>query len=307
MSSARPWVVGVVASVLLLVIFFLILGVAESWAHAWERFGAQSPWLGLLAAGFGIQAGLFWHIRQQMHLRRAQSLASVAASGGISGGAMVACCLHHVADVLPFLGLSALAPFLSQYQPFFLAVGLAANLWGILQMLQLIRALGLYQPGRGILGHLAVLDWPKVRGGVIALALVALPLVFWQSFATGGGASPAQAATVTLSLSPQSAEAGGLGVEVSPRPWAPGSPVNFAVAFDTHQGSLSFDPMESAVLEDSLGNRYRPLSWDGAPAGGHHREVTLAFPAVAPGARWMRLVVLGLYGVPERSFRWELR
>lgn len=307
MSSARPLVVGVGASVLLLAVFFTVLGVAESWAHAWERFDAQSPWLGLLAAGFGIQSGLFWHIRQQMHLRRAQGLASVAASGGISGGAMVVCCLHHGTDVLPFLGLSALAPFLAQYQPFFLAVGLASSLWGISQMLHIIKTRGFYRPGKGILGRLAVLDLPKVRGGVIALALVVLPLVFWQSFATDVGASPAQAAAMTLNLSPQSAEAGGLGVEVAPRPWGPGSPVNFVVAFDTHQGSLSFDPLEAAVLEDSLGDRYRPLSWEGAPAGGHHREVTLAFPAVAPGARWMRLMVLGLYGVPERSFRWDLR
>ncbi|MBI4216683.1 MAG: hypothetical protein HY687_04760 [Chloroflexi bacterium] len=307
MSSPRPLAVGVAAGALLISLFLVVLGVAESWPHAWQQFLALEPWLGLLAAGFGLQAGLFWHIRQQAHLRQAQGLASVAASGGVSGGAMVACCLHHGADVLPLLGLSALAPFLSQYQPFFLAVGLVANLWGILQMLQHIRARGLYQPGKGILGPLAVLNLPKVRGGVIALALVALPMVFWLNLNSGSQAANVSAILAPMSLVPQSAEAGGLGVEVSPRSWAPGFPVNLKVAFDTHQGSLSFDPAAVAVLEDSQGNRYRPLSWDGAPAGGHHREVSLAFPAVAPGARWMRLIVLGLYGVPERSFRWELR
>jgi hypothetical protein len=48
---------------------------------------------------------------------------------------MVACCIHHVTDVLPVLGLSAAATFLTRYQRPFMLVGLVMNIVGILVML----------------------------------------------------------------------------------------------------------------------------------------------------------------------------
>jgi hypothetical protein len=55
----------------------------------------------------------------------------MGASGGTSATAMVACCIHHVTDVLPILGLSAAASFLTRYQRPFMLIGLAMNLIGI--------------------------------------------------------------------------------------------------------------------------------------------------------------------------------
>jgi hypothetical protein len=59
----------------------------------------------------------------------------LGASGGTSATAMVACCIHHVTDVLPILGLSAAASFLTRYQRPFMLVGLIMNLIGIGVML----------------------------------------------------------------------------------------------------------------------------------------------------------------------------
>jgi len=59
-------------------------------------------------------------------------------SGGTSVTAMVACCIHHVTDVLPVLGLSAAATFLTRYQHPFLLVGLGMNTVGILVMLTVL-------------------------------------------------------------------------------------------------------------------------------------------------------------------------
>jgi hypothetical protein len=56
-------------------------------------------------------------------------------SGGTSVTAMVACCLHHVTDVLPILGLSAAATFLTRYQRPFMLAGLGMNIVGIIVML----------------------------------------------------------------------------------------------------------------------------------------------------------------------------
>lgn len=306
MSSLRPRTVGVAGGVLLAVLFLAILTVSESWAHAWERLGALWPWMTLLSAGFGLQAGLFWYIRREMHRRRAEGVAAMAASGGVSTGAMVACCLHHGTDVLPVLGLSVLTPLLIRYQPLFLAAGVMANLFGISVMLLTIKRLGLYQPGVGILGRLAVLDLRRVRNGILMASFLVLALLLWTSCSRGTPQPGTPAAPAPAGLSPQEAEAAGLTVKVSPAIYSAGAPLRFEVVLDTHQGALDFDPVSVTGLEDSLGNRYQALSWEGMEPGGHHRSGTLTFPAPATGARGMKLTFYGLYGVPERTFRWSL-
>jgi uncharacterized protein (DUF302 family) len=52
---------------------------------------------------------------------------------------MVACCAHHVADVLPLIGLSGAAVFLAQYKIPFMSLGLAMNAVGITVSLRLVR------------------------------------------------------------------------------------------------------------------------------------------------------------------------
>ena len=64
--------------------------------------------------------------------------ALTGASGGMSTVAMVACCAHHVTDVLPILGLTAAATFLAQYRIAFMLVGLSTTLLGILVMLAIL-------------------------------------------------------------------------------------------------------------------------------------------------------------------------
>jgi len=63
----------------------------------------------------------------------------MGAGGGTSTAAMVACCLHHVADLLPLLGLSAAASFLAAYKIPFMLVGLAMNGVGIVVIVRTIR------------------------------------------------------------------------------------------------------------------------------------------------------------------------
>src|SRR5690606_3700731 len=61
--------------------------------------------------------------------------ALTGAGGGMSTVAMVACCAHHVTDVLPLLGLTAAAAFLAEYRTVFMLVGLSTTLLGIIVML----------------------------------------------------------------------------------------------------------------------------------------------------------------------------
>lgn len=52
---------------------------------------------------------------------------------------MVACCAHHVADVLPIVGLSGLAVFLVEFRTPLMLFGLATNALGIVVMLRELR------------------------------------------------------------------------------------------------------------------------------------------------------------------------
>ena len=87
---------------------------------------------------FGVQAALYSILRFRLFIpttSSGHSGALMGTSGGTSVTAMVACCLHHVTDVLPVLGVSAAATFLTRYQRPFMLVGLGMNILGIIVML----------------------------------------------------------------------------------------------------------------------------------------------------------------------------
>lgn len=77
---------------------------------------------------FGIQIILYFRLRKVI---KEQAKKVVAGSGVTSGAAMVACCAHHLTDVLPLLGFSALSLFLSKYQIPILVASLIINLVGV--------------------------------------------------------------------------------------------------------------------------------------------------------------------------------
>ena len=113
-----------------------------TWAQGWDYASSQfvhDRWSVIpIVLGFGIQAGLYSILRFRLFMpvtSIGHSGAMMGASGGTSATAMVACCIHHVTDVLPILGLSAAASFLTRYQRPFMLVGLAMNLTGIGVML----------------------------------------------------------------------------------------------------------------------------------------------------------------------------
>jgi hypothetical protein len=52
---------------------------------------------------------------------------------------MVACCLHHLSDVVPLLGVSGAAAFLLEYKAPIVFLSLGANTVGIAMMLRALR------------------------------------------------------------------------------------------------------------------------------------------------------------------------
>jgi Cu+-exporting ATPase len=113
----------------------------QGWDHALEQFDTDVWFVLPLAAGFGIQVVLFTQLRAAQARMAAGSL-GMAASTGTSTAAMLACCAHHLSNVLPILGVSGAAVFLSAYQTPLLWLGLAMNLAGIAYLVWQLRGLG---------------------------------------------------------------------------------------------------------------------------------------------------------------------
>jgi hypothetical protein len=122
-------------------IYFGILMWAQGWDSALDIFLPNRWYVIPIWISFGIQTALYSTLRFRLFVpvtSTAHSGTVMGTSGGTSVTAMVACCLHHVTDVLPVLGLSAAATFLTRYQRPFMLTSLGINLIGILVMLMIL-------------------------------------------------------------------------------------------------------------------------------------------------------------------------
>lgn len=128
---------GLVGAVFLTALYFGIVSWAESPRHALDLFWEES-WIVIpIILGFGIQVALYTILRKRLFIpvmSTGSSGVMTGASGTTSTVAMIACCAHHVTDVLPILGLTAAATFLANYQTAFMLVGLGTTLVGIAVM-----------------------------------------------------------------------------------------------------------------------------------------------------------------------------
>ena len=86
--------------------------------------------------GFGVQIGLWVYVKNYPQHNGTGAVAGV--SGATSGSAMLACCAHHVADILPILGFVGIGAWLTQYQRPILILGLSINILGIMYMLRVL-------------------------------------------------------------------------------------------------------------------------------------------------------------------------
>lgn len=120
---------GLSGTIGLLALYAVAVSLVSGVEFANSQFIGNWYWILGLALGFGVQVGLFSHLRV---LHRAQvSRGMVVASGGASGVAMLACCTHYLVNILPIVGISGLAAVVGEYQTWLFGVGAAANIVGI--------------------------------------------------------------------------------------------------------------------------------------------------------------------------------
>ena len=129
----KSTLIGMAGALGLLGVYFSILTAVSGWAFALDQFAAFWHFVLSLALGFGIQIGLYSYLRRAIRGHCASGSA-LAVSGTTSTAAMISCCAHYLANILPAVGAAGLVTVASQYQVEFFWVGLAANAAGIAYM-----------------------------------------------------------------------------------------------------------------------------------------------------------------------------
>jgi copper chaperone CopZ len=132
----QPIVLGVLALAGLLTVYLGLITLAQSWSHAVEQLSEDRWFVAAISIGFGTQVGLFAYLRW---LHGTAAAGGVAASTGTSTAAMLACCAHHLTDILPMIGVAGVAVFLNVYKTPFLWLGIVMNVFGIAYMAWQIR------------------------------------------------------------------------------------------------------------------------------------------------------------------------
>ncbi|MFA5802664.1 MAG: hypothetical protein WC911_09360 [Thermoleophilia bacterium] len=123
---------GLIGATFQLSLYFGLVTLLSGPQFALDQFFLYWYFIVGLAIGLGTQIGLFTYLRSSIRRRQQASGKILAATGATSTLAMVSCCTHYLANVLPIIGISGVASFVGQYQTRIFWVGLAFNLAGII-------------------------------------------------------------------------------------------------------------------------------------------------------------------------------
>ncbi len=130
----KSYLSGLIGTLGLILFYFLTMRLlAGSWQAAISQFKNLWYYMLPLSIGFGIQVGLYTNLRSKM--KNTTSKGMMAGSTATSTIGMIACCAHHLTDILPIIGLSAVSVFLVNYQIPLLLIGIASNIIGIFYLL----------------------------------------------------------------------------------------------------------------------------------------------------------------------------
>lgn len=124
---------GITGVVGLLGFYFSVLIGLSGREFALSQFTSFWPFVISLAFGFGVQIGLYTYLRSAMQELHGSGKV-LAVSGTTSTAAMISCCSHYLANILPVIGVAGFITLLSQYQVELFWFGLASNMVGIIYM-----------------------------------------------------------------------------------------------------------------------------------------------------------------------------
>jgi hypothetical protein len=136
----NPYVFGVSIGILVILFNLSIASIAEgSLQKGYQVFLSNGIFVYLIPLAVAIQMGLFRYHRNITTVNTSGSEKMGMAGSATSSLAMVACCLHHVSDLLPAVGfLLATSSFLTDHKDAIIFIGLIANLIGSLYIAKAI-------------------------------------------------------------------------------------------------------------------------------------------------------------------------
>ncbi len=131
--TRRSIIYGLVGGIAIAAIFYTAQAIGmQSLPGPFYFFKTKWYFISPLIISFALQVGL-WKATKQMSEQHAGA-GMVATSGGVSTGAMIACCMHNFTALLPILGLSGIAVFFSIYQSQVFLISIALSLGGLVYM-----------------------------------------------------------------------------------------------------------------------------------------------------------------------------
>ncbi len=129
----NPFVFGLSVGIVVILFNISIASLAEgSIEKGYQVFLANGIFVYLIPLAVSVQMGLFrYHRNLTAENKLCGSEKMGMAGSATSSLTMVACCLHHVSDLLPTVGLIlAASSFLIQYKDAIIIIGLLANMIG---------------------------------------------------------------------------------------------------------------------------------------------------------------------------------
>lgn len=128
----NPLVFGAITGILVVLFNISIASLAEgSFEKGYQVFLSNGIFVYLIPLAVSVQMGLFRYHRNITTGNMAGSEKMGMAGSATSTLTMVACCLHHVSDILPSIGfILAASSFLIQYKDPIIIIGLLANVAG---------------------------------------------------------------------------------------------------------------------------------------------------------------------------------
>jgi Cu+-exporting ATPase len=129
-ALSKPITGGALAAIAMLGAYLAIISALSGWDFVVSQFSEFWPYLIALSVGFGTQIGHYFYLKQLTAKRHLVHFA-IATSGTTSGAAMLACCTHYLANIVPVVGATALVGVVAEYQIGFFWVGLAFNAIGL--------------------------------------------------------------------------------------------------------------------------------------------------------------------------------
>ncbi len=137
----NPIIFGAIIGLIVILFNISIASLAEgSYEKGYQVFLSNGIFVYLIPLAVGIQMGLFRYHRNITTDKKLCGSEKVGVAGSTASSVtMVACCLHHVSDLLPSVGfILVTSSFLIQYKDNIIIIGLLANMAGSLYIAKAI-------------------------------------------------------------------------------------------------------------------------------------------------------------------------